>query len=92
MLKDNRLKDPNLIVQTHQVTVSPRPPNTNRESLSLRTCDTKLEPNVHIQNVKTNVVPKDTRELIVPNAMKERFILRVAMSASGRMTHFTMIE
>jgi hypothetical protein len=39
-----------------------------------------------------NVVPKATRKLTVSNAIKEGFILDATSGASGRRTHFAVIE
>jgi hypothetical protein len=38
------------------------------------------------------VVSKATRELTVPNAMKEGFILEATTSASDKRTHLEVIE
>jgi hypothetical protein len=78
--------------------VFPRPPDASREKESLWTCATQLEPierirfGEKIEIVKTNVGPKTMRELTFPNAMAEKFILDATTGASGRRTHFGVIE
>jgi hypothetical protein len=38
------------------------------------------------------VVPKATRELTVPIAMMEGFIVDATSGANGRRTHFTVVK
>jgi hypothetical protein len=45
-----------------------------------------------MQIIKTNVVPKATGELVVPNAMKEKLVLEATTNTGCRRIHLTVIE